>query len=171
MSKRRAFSVQSKLLASFVLLTIAGIAVVTGVGYLAARQSLKSSADQQLMGLQRSKAGIVKAMLTSMRNEVLAFSASEAIVAAALTMRAAHRDLQAAVVTPQMTEAVKRFHLEEYDPAVARNLALTPAPGWSLPTNHAEWYLHYHYLVQAPKPYGSGACSPGDRRTSKPWGA
>jgi class 3 adenylate cyclase len=154
MSNRRAFSVQSKLVASFVLLTIAGIAVLTGVGYLSARQSLKSSAERQLMGLQRSKAGIVKAMLTSMRNEVLAFSASDAIVAAAVTMRSAHRDLQAAVVTPQMTEAVKRFHLEEYDPAVGRNLAITPAPGWSLPTNKGEWYLHYHYLVQAPKPYG-----------------
>ena len=113
MSNRRAFSVQSKLLAAFVLLTIAGITVLTGVGYLGARQSLTSSAERQLMGLQRSKAGIVKAMLTSMRNEVLAFSASDAITAAALTMRAAHRDLRTSVVTPQMTEAVKRFHLEE----------------------------------------------------------
>src|SRR4029453_10450885 len=143
-----------KLIAAFVLLTIAGMAVLTGVGYLSARQSLTSSAERQLIGLQRSKAGIVKAMLASMRNEVLAFSASRAIVDVALTMRAAHRDLQTAVVTAQMTEAVKRFHLEEYDPAVARNLAVTPAPEWSLPTNHAEWYLHYHYLVQAPKPYG-----------------
>jgi class 3 adenylate cyclase len=154
MSNRGALSVQSKLLASFVLLTIAGLAVLTAVGYFAARQSLTSSAERQLIGLQRSKAGIVKAMLASMRNEVLAFSASRAIVDVALTMRAAHRDLQTAVVTAQMTEAVKRFHLEEYDPAVARNLAVTPAPEWSLPTNHAEWYLHYHYLVQAPKPYG-----------------
>jgi class 3 adenylate cyclase len=154
MSTRRALSVQSKLLASFVLLTLAGLAVLTAVGYFAARQSLTSSAERQLIGLQRSKAGIVKAMLTSMRNEVLAFSASRAIVDVALTMRAAHRDLQTAVVTLQMTEAVKRFHLEEYDPAVARNLAVMPAPEWSLPTNHAEWYLHYQYLVQAPKPYG-----------------
>ena len=114
MSTRRALSVQSKLLASFVLLTLAGLAVLTAVGYFAARQSLTSSAERQLIGLQRSKAGIVKAMLTSMRNEVLAFSASRAIVDVALTMRAAHRDLQTAVVTAQMTEAVKRFHLEEY---------------------------------------------------------
>ena len=34
MSHRRAFSVQSKLLAAFVLLTIAAIIVMTGVGYL-----------------------------------------------------------------------------------------------------------------------------------------
>ena len=91
MSNRRAFSVQSKLLAAFVLLTIAGIAVLTGVGYLMARQSLTSSAERQLTSLQRSKAGTVKAMLTSMRNEVLAVSASDSITAAALTMRAAHR--------------------------------------------------------------------------------
>ncbi len=154
MSNRRAFSVQSKLLASFVLLTIAAITVLTGVGYLAARQSLRSSAEQRLMGLQRSKAGIVKAMLTSMRNEVLAVSASDAMVDAALAMRSAHRDLVGAVVTPQMTEAVKRFHLEEYATAVAKNLAITPAAEWSLPMNQAEWYLHYHYVVQAPKPYG-----------------
>jgi|SRR5688572_3843077 len=154
MSHRRAFSVQSKLLAAFVLLTIAGIAVLTGVGYLAARQSLTSSAERHLTSLQRSKAGTVKAMLTSMRNEVLAVSASDSITAAALTMRAAHRELQVAAVTPQMIEAVKRFHLDEYDPALAKHLALTPAPEWSLPTNRAEWYLHYHYLAQAPKPYG-----------------
>ena len=82
MSNRRAFSVQSKLLAAFVLLTIAGITVLTGVGYLTARQSLTASAERQLLGLQRSKAGIVKSMLTSMRNEVLAFSASDAVTAA-----------------------------------------------------------------------------------------
>ena len=78
MPNRRAFSVQSKLLAAFVLLTIAGITVLTGVG-TRARQSLTSSAERQLMGLQRSKAGIVKSMLTSMRNEALAFSASDVV--------------------------------------------------------------------------------------------
>jgi class 3 adenylate cyclase len=154
MSNRRAFSVQSKLLASFVLLTIVGLAVSTAVGYMAARESLTASAERQLLGLQRSKAGIVKAMLTSMRNEVLAFSASDAVTEAAVALRAAHRDLQRVEVTPQMTEAVRRFHLEDYDPAVARNLALTPAEGWSMPTSPSEWYLHYHYLTQAPKPYG-----------------
>jgi class 3 adenylate cyclase len=154
MSNRRAFSVQSKLLASFVLLTIVGLAVSTAVGYMAARESLTASAERQLIGLQRSKAGIVKAMLTSMRNEVLAFSASEVVTQAAVALRAAHRDLQRVEVTPQMTEAVRRFHLEDYDPAVAKNLALTPAEGWSLPTSPSEWYLHYHYLTQAPKPYG-----------------
>ena len=53
-----------------------------------------------------------------------------------------------------MTEDVTRFHLQEFEPAVAKNLSITPTEGSSLPTSPAEWYLHYHYLVQAPKPYG-----------------
>jgi class 3 adenylate cyclase len=154
MPHRRSLSVQSKLLVSFVLLTLAGITVLTGVGYLTARQSLTASAERQLLGLQRSKAAIVKSMLTSMRNEVLAFSATDAVTRAAVALRAAHRTLEHVAVTPKMTEDVTRFHLEEFEPAVAKNLSITPSEGSSLPTSPAEWYLHYHYLVQAPKPYG-----------------
>jgi class 3 adenylate cyclase len=154
MPHRRALSVQSKLLASFVLLTIAGITVLTAVGYVTARQSLTASAERQLLGLQRSKTGIVKSLLTSMRNEVLAFSASDAVTRAAVALGTAHRDLERVAVTPKMTEDVTRFHLQEYGPAVAKQLAVTPAEGSSLPTSPAEWYLHYHYVVQAPKPYG-----------------
>ena len=153
MSQPRAFSVQSKLLAAFVLLTVTAITVLTAVGYLTARASLTATVERQLLGLQRSKAGIVKAMLTSMRNEVLAFSASEAMATAATSMRAAYRDLRADAVTPEMTEAVRRFHLDEFSPAVAKRLAVAPAEGWSLPTSPREWYLHYHYLATAPKPY------------------
>ena len=167
MSSRRSLSVQSKLLASFVLLTIAGITVLTAVGYMTARGSLTASAERQLLGLQRSKAGIVKAMLTSMRNEVLAFSASDAVTQAAVALRGAHRELAGAAVTPQMTEAVTRFHVEEYAPAVAKHLAITPAPTSSLPTSPAEWYLHYHYLVQAPKPYGASRMLASPTDTSR----
>ena len=69
-------------------------------------------------------------------------------------MRAAYRALSGVTVTPEMTDAVRRFHLEEYSPAVAKRLSVAPAEGWSLPTSPEEWYLHYHYLVQAPRPYG-----------------
>ena len=144
----------SRSCSSFVLLTIAGITVLTAVGYVTARQSLTASAERQLLGLQRSKTGIVKSMLTSMRNEALAFSATDVVTQAAVALRAAHRDLERVAVTPTMKEDVTRFHLQEDGPAVAKNLSLTPAEGSSLPTSPAERYLHYHYVVQAPKPYG-----------------
>ena len=155
MSPRRALSVQSKLLLAFVALTVAAIGVVSWVGYLTARRSLTASVQQHLVTLQRSKATTIRNMLTATRNEVLAISDSEGIHRTAVVMRAAYRGLAGVAVTPEMTDAVRRFHLEEYSPAVAKQLSVAPAEGWSLPTSPEEWYLHYHYLVQAPRPYGA----------------
>jgi hypothetical protein len=134
MSPGRAFSVQSKLLVAFVVLTMATIAVLTTVGYFTARQSLTDGAERHLVSLQRSKAGVVKTMLTSLRNDVLALSAADVVVRSAVDARAAYHDLAGATVTPEMTEAVKRFYAEEFEPAVAKHLAVVPAEGASLPT-------------------------------------
>jgi hypothetical protein len=102
MPVRRALSVQSKLIGSFVLITLAGVVVLTGVGYVTARQSLTAAAERQLLSLQRSKAGNVKSILASMRNEALAFSAAESVVRAARDTRSAYRGLSGVAVTPEM---------------------------------------------------------------------
>ena len=105
------------------------------MGYLTARQSLTASVQKHLVTLQRSKATTVRNMLTATRNEVLAISDSEGIVRTAVVMRAAYRALAGVTVTPEMTDAVRRFHIEEYSPAVAKRLSVAPVAGWSLPTS------------------------------------
>ena len=52
----RSLSVQSKLIAAFVLLTLVSIGVVSWIGYVSARESLRASSERELMGQQRSKA-------------------------------------------------------------------------------------------------------------------
>ena len=69
MPHRRSLSVQSKLLVSFVLLTIAGITVLTAVGYITARQSLTASAERQLLGLQRSHRDLERVAVTPTMTE------------------------------------------------------------------------------------------------------
>ncbi len=53
MSYRRSFSVQSKLIAAFVLLTLVAIGVVSWIGYVSARTSLRAASERELMGMQR----------------------------------------------------------------------------------------------------------------------
>ena len=76
MPNSRSLSVQSKLIAAFVALTLAAIGVMSWIGYVSARDSLRASAERELMGLQRSKSALVHDILRSARNEVLALSAS-----------------------------------------------------------------------------------------------
>ena len=154
MPPRRALSVQSKLVVAFVSLTLASLAVLTGVGYLTARRSLTATVERHLVSLQRSKAATVRALLVSMRNEALALASGERVIGSARDTVAAYRGLRDVQLTSEMTAAVRRFYAEEFDPALAKRLSVVPAQEASLPTTPVGWYLHYHYLVHGGHPYG-----------------
>jgi class 3 adenylate cyclase len=153
-SQPRSFSVQSKLILAFVLLTLASIVVVSWVGYVTARRSLRAASERQLMSLQRSKSALVQNILSSARNEVLTLSASRVMTDSARELLVAYRQLAGEPVTPEMQAEVRRFYDEEFKPALAKRSSIAPPENSLLPTTHTGWYLHYHYLATAPKPYG-----------------
>ena len=109
MTSRASLSVQSKLVVAFTLLTLLAIVLVSAIGYLSARKSLAAAAENQLIGLQRSKVGLIRTMLTSTRNEILTLSATDLAATAATEMLAAYRQLDTAPITPAMQEAVRQF--------------------------------------------------------------
>jgi class 3 adenylate cyclase len=150
----RTLSVQSKLLIAFALLSLVAIALVSWTAYRSASTSLTASVERQLVGLQRSKAGIVRTMLTASRNEVLNLAASDVAARVSRDLLASYRQLDRLPVTPDMLEAVRRFYATEFEPALAKHTKTEPSPGAFLPTSNAGWYLHYHYLVNGGHPYG-----------------
>ena len=154
MKVRPSLSVQSKLVLAFALLTFLAIILVSGIGYLHARNSLRAAAERQLIGLHHAKTTLVRTMLTSMRNEILTVSASDLAATAANELGAAYRQLDSLTVTPEMQEAVRQFYTSEFEPQLARHVAGTPVAGGFLPTTPAGWYLHYHYLAKGERPYG-----------------
>src|SRR5262245_10768280 len=119
-------SVRSKLIVAFVLLTLLAVTAVSWIGYSSARQSLRASAERQLMGLQRSKAALVKAELAAARNEVLSLPASRLAEEATRELLAAYRQLGQETVTPEMQAEVRRFYREELEPALAKKSSMTP---------------------------------------------
>lgn len=150
---RPSLSVQSRLLIASVLLTVTSIAVVSWLGYRSARASLTAAAERQLVGLERSKAEIVRTLLTSARRETLALCRTEFIVRAGRDLRDAYQQSAKMPVSPEMKVAVERFYSDTFEPALAKRLAVAPPKGALLPTTNVAWYLHYHYLVNSPQPY------------------
>ncbi len=154
MSYRRSFSVQSKLIAAFVLLTLVAIGVVSWIGYVSARTSLRAASERELMGMQRSKASLIQNILTSARNEALSLSGSQETTDEAENLLTAYKQLGPEQVTPAMQAEVKRFYSEEFEPALTEHSAIDPPEESLLPTTSTGWYLHYHYVATGPKPYG-----------------
>jgi len=155
MSYPRSLSVQSKLIAAFVLLTLVTIGVVSWIGYVSARGSLRAAAERELMGLQRSKTAMIQNILRSARNEVLSLSASSTATNAARDLLAAYRQLAREPVTAEMQAEVRRFYKGEFVPALTKHSAIDPPEDSLLPTTPTGWYLHYHYIAAGPKPYGT----------------
>ncbi len=154
MPNSRSLSVQSKLIAAFVALTLMAIGVMSWIGYASARDSLRAASERELMGLQRSKSALVQNILKSARNEALSLSASEAVTNAARELLPAYRQLAREPVTAEMQAEVSRFYREEFRPALMKRAAIEPPEDSLLPTTPTGWYLHYHYIATGPKPYG-----------------
>jgi class 3 adenylate cyclase len=150
-------SLQSKLLAVMVLLTLASIGTIAWIGYASARDSQRAAAERQLQGLQRSKASAVKTILAKSRSDVLAFSALPSVSQSATELLETYRQLADAPVTAEMDEAVRRFYRDEFHPALARRSAIKSPDGMFVPRTIPGRYLHYHYLARGPRPYtGAG---------------
>ena len=147
-SLRRSLSVRSKLIVAFVSLTFVTVAVVSWIGYVSARTSLREASERQLRGLQRSKSAMVKATLDSARNEVLSLAASSILENASSELRAAYRQLEREPVTPEMKAEIERFYKDEFEPALMRKSSLAAPEGSLLPSSNAGLYLHYHYMAK-----------------------
>ncbi len=154
MSYNRSFSVQSKLIAAFVFLTVVAIGVVSWIGYVSARESLRAASERELMGLQRSKAGLVHNILKSARGGVLSLSKSRIGTDASRELLAAFRQLASEPVTPEMQAEVRRFYREEFEPALEKQSEIKVPEESLLPKTSMGMYLHYHYIATGPKPYG-----------------
>jgi class 3 adenylate cyclase len=106
------------------------------------------------MGLQRSKAALVKTILTASRNTILRMSASRLAENASQELITAYRQLGREPVSAEMKAEVNRFYREEFEPALAKALTSSPPESSLVPTDSTGLYLHYHYVATGPKPYG-----------------
>jgi class 3 adenylate cyclase len=150
----RSLSVRSKLIVAFVSLTFLAVAVVSWIGYVSARTALREASERQLLGLQRSKSAMVKATFDSARNEVLSLAASSVVENASSDLRAAYRQLDRETITPAMKADIEHFYNDEFASALMSHSSLVALEGSLLPSSTAGLYVDYHYMVNAPKPYG-----------------
>ena len=50
-------------------------------------------------------------------------------------------------VTAEMQAEVRRFYRDEFEPALTKRAAIDPPEDSLLPTTPTGWYLHYHYIA------------------------
>ena len=147
-------SIQSKMILLLLAVSLGSIAVMSWVGYRSAREALMQSARDRLQGVRVAKTTTLKAMLESLRDQVVSISDSRAVIEGMRAFRAAHRELGAAQLAPDESAKLDAFYREYFVPELDKNVEGTPVLEQYLPTRPSERYLQYHYTVANPHAYG-----------------
>jgi class 3 adenylate cyclase len=147
-------SIQSKMILLLLAVSLASIAVMSLIGYQTARQALMDTTKDRLQGVRVAKTTTLKAMLESLRDQVVSISDSKAVIEGMRAFRSAHRELGAAVLPPGEDAKLDAFYREYFVSELDKNVAGTPVLEQYLPVRPSERYLQYHYTVANPHPYG-----------------
>ena len=147
-------SIQSKMILLLLAVSLASIAVMSWIGYRTAREALMQSARDRLQGVRVAKTSTLKAMLESLRDQVVSISDSKAVIEGMRAFRAAHRELGATALSPEESAKLDAFYRDYFIPQLDKNVEGTPVLEQYLPTRPAERYLQYHYSAANPHPYG-----------------
>ena len=147
-------SIQSKMILLLLAVSLASIAVMSWIGYRTAREALMQAARDRLQGVRVAKTTTLKAMLESLRDQVVSISDSRAVIEGMRAFRLAHRELGAATIGPEQNAKLDAFYREYFVPELDKNVAGTPVLEQYIPTRPSERYLQYHYTVANPNAYG-----------------
>jgi class 3 adenylate cyclase len=147
-------SIQSKMILLLLAVSLASIAVMSWIGYRTAREALMQATRDRLQGVRVAKTTTLKAMLESLRDQVVSISDSKAVIEGMRAFRAAHKELGAATLSPEENAKLDAFYRDYFLPELDKNVAGTPVLDQYLPKRPSERYLQYHYTVANPHAYG-----------------
>lgn len=147
-------SIQTKMILLLLAVSLSSIAVVAWNSYKFGRSALIRAAEDHLKGVQVAKTTTLKAMLDSLRDQVISMSDSHVTIDGMREFRAAYKSLNAASLTPEQSEKLEGFYENDFLPKLAEQIDGEPVLEQYLPVKPAERYLQYHYLSNNPHPYG-----------------
>jgi class 3 adenylate cyclase len=147
-------SIQSKMILLLLAVSLASIAVMSWIGYRTAREALMQATRDRLQGVRVAKTTTLKAMLESLRDQVVSISDSKSVIEGMRAFRAAHKELGAATLSPEESAKLDAFYRDYFIPELDKNVAGTPVLEQYLLNRPSERYLQYHYTVANPHAYG-----------------
>lgn len=147
------FSIQSKMIALLLTVSLASIGIIASIGYSSAKSALVQSAENQLQGIRVAKTTTLKEMLDALRDQVISMSDSRAAIEGMRAFRHAFRELSSRSLNLTETDKLTGFYREQFIPQLSQHVEGKPVLEQYLPSSAAERYLQYHYIATNPHPY------------------
>jgi class 3 adenylate cyclase len=146
-------SIQSKMILLLLTVSLLSVAIMAVIGYTSAKAALTRSIEDHLKGVRVAKTTTLKAMLDSLRDQVISMSDSRAAIEGMRAFGEAIRDLSSSKLSAPEEEKLENFYREEFLPRLAKHLDGEPVLENFLPKSSTARYLQYHYIAANPLEY------------------
>ena len=146
-------SIQSKMIALLLIVSLSSIAVVAAIAYRQGYQALTAATRNHLIGIQQAKRTALKTRLESLREQVIAISDSRLVIESCREYQTAFRKIEPRPLPAPQSAELNKFYTETFLPQLAVAIDGEPVPDQYIPTDERARYLQYHYIASSPHPY------------------
>lgn len=146
--RRGGLSIQSKLLAMMLAVSLCAATIVGIIGYLNGRNSLHAAAEERVTTLREVRTGLVKAALGSVEQSVVLNSRNLSAQQASVALNAAFIDAGTKALTAQQRERLEAFYADVFTPELRERTGGNYADLAFLPGSTAGQYLQSEYTAQ-----------------------
>jgi class 3 adenylate cyclase len=143
-------SIQSKLLVTLLVCSIASVAVVGLIGALTGRSALKQVESERLIELRESQKRQVESLFREVTNSLLVYSGGFSIVEAANALSAGFAQLANATITPAQQQALVNYYNNDMIKPIQRITGNQLDVNAVLPTSNAQKYIQAYYTAPFP---------------------
>jgi len=145
--------IQSKLILLLLAVSLLSIGSMALIGYVTGKEALNRAVENHLRGIQVAKTNTLKAMLESLKDQVISMSDSQMALEGMRAFRQAFRELDSKRLSKEEDDKLSEFYKKNFLPELAKTTEGEPVLDQYLPVSPAERYLQYHYIAANPHPY------------------
>jgi class 3 adenylate cyclase len=141
--------VQSRFILLMLLVSLGSILAIGWIGYQSARSAITHAVQNHLQSVRYSKTSGLRALLESLRDQVIALSDGKLAAEAMTNFKQSYRELKEETLTAEQEEALRSHYTANFLPKLQKNMGGTPQLEQYLPTDPSQRYLQYHYIASS----------------------
>ena len=141
------FSIKSRLLILFLLVSLGSVLATGILSWLRFRQSLEERTFAQLTSIRASKAHEIESYMRSLRSQLEILSEDRMVIAAMVDLNSAYKDLQSQIIPREWLKKTEDFYAEDFFPRLAETTQGEQILANYSPTKQSAQYLQYHYIA------------------------
>ena len=160
-------SIQSKIMVMLLVSSLASLAVICGVEYIAGRHALLPAASERMVELREAQTRAIEMLFADLTNSLVVYSRGSTADEAVQAFTAGFDQLADAPTDPGQQRALENFYTNKLIKPIQQATGQKLDIAALLPSSNAQKYLQVHYTV----PASGASAAPDDAGDGSAWSA